>query len=185
MLHITESGTIIALHQDWKHRRYHLLNLSDNSGVQLVNGEVDFLLCLLRRKLKQIHLYEFQYSLIVLCTRVTPYSTNTIHPMHYSLCITFTELLRTHTAYICVPVTSWWMMKPSQNGVRLLQLHLYVQKGAKCESGKYRPVSSLGAYFLSLWNFSDKRGISPLNSINILAWEQFRSGKRLLEVTIL
>ena len=40
-------------------------------------------------------------------------------------------------------------------------------------------------HFLSLWNFRDRRGINPLNSINILAWEQFRSGKRLLEVTIL
>ena len=48
----------------------------------------------------------------------------------------FTELLKTtHTAYICVPVTRWWMMKPSQNGILLLQLHPYLQKGAKCESG--------------------------------------------------
>jgi len=39
------------------------------------------------------------------------------------------------------------MMKPSQNGVLLLQLHPYLQKGAKCESGKYRTVSSLGAFF--------------------------------------
>jgi len=38
-------------------------------------------------------------------------------------------------------------MKPAQNGVLLLQLHRYLQKGAKCESGKYRPVSSLGAIF--------------------------------------
>jgi hypothetical protein len=97
----------------------------------------------------------------------------------------FTQLLRTHTAYVCVIVTSWWMMKPSQNGVLLLQLHPYLQKSAKCESGKYRPVSWLGAYFLSLWIFRDRRGINPLNSINVLAWEQFRSGKRLLEVTIL
>jgi len=90
-----------------------------------------------------------------------------------------------HTVYICVPVTSLWMMKPSQNVILLLQLHLYLQKGAKCESGKYRPVSSLVAFFLSLWNFRDRKGINPLNSINILAWEQFRSGKHLLEVTIL
>ena len=57
------------------------------------------------------------------------------------------ELLRTHTAYICVAVTSWWMMKHSQNGVLLLQLQSYLQKGAKCESAKYGPASSLGEFF--------------------------------------
>ena len=83
----------------------------------------------------------------------------------------FTELLRTHTAYICVPVTSWRMMKPSQNGVLLLQSQPYLQKGTKCESGQYRPVSSLGPFLLSPWNFQDRRGINPLKSISILAWE--------------
>jgi len=58
-----------------------------------------------------------------------------------------TELPRTHTAYICVSATRWWMMKTSQNGVLLLQSHPHLQKGAKCETGKYRPVSSLGAFF--------------------------------------
>ena len=89
-----------------------------------------------------------------------------------------------NTACICVQVSSWWMMKPSQNGV-LIQIHPYLQKGAKCKSGKYRPVSSLGAYFLNLWIFRDNRGINPLNSINILAWKQFLTGKCLLEVAIL
>jgi len=42
-----------------------------------------------------------------------------------------------------------------------------------------------GSIFLSPWNFQDRRGINPLNSINILASEQFQSGKRLLGVTIL
>jgi len=32
--------------------------------------EDDFLLRILRNKLKQIHLYAFQYSSIVLCTRI-------------------------------------------------------------------------------------------------------------------
>jgi hypothetical protein len=76
-----------------------------------------------------------------------------------------TELLRTtHTAYMCVPVTRWWMMKPSQNGMLLLQLHHYLQKGAI---------------------FGDRRGVKTLNYTNILAWEKFRSGKHLLDVTIL
>ena len=39
--------------------------------------------------------------------------------------------------------------------------------------------------FLSLWKFRDRRGIKTLNYINILIWEKFRSGKHLLEVTIL
>jgi hypothetical protein len=60
------------------------------------------------------------------------------------------------------------MMKP-QSGVLLLQLHPYLEMGTKCESGKYRPVSSLGAFLLSPRNFRDRRGINSLNSINSLA----------------
>ena len=58
----------------------------------------------------------------------------------------------------------------------------------------YRRVQNVGLVhtsfitrniFLSLWNLRDRRGINPLNSISILAWEQFRSGERLLEFTIM
>jgi len=48
-------------------------------------------------------------------------------------------------------------MKPSQNGVLLLQLHSYLQKGAKCESGKYRPVSLLAAFFFKVLETSGTR----------------------------
>jgi hypothetical protein len=39
------------------------------------------------------------------------------------------------------------MVKPSQNGLLLLKLNPYLKKGVKRVSGKYKPVSLLGAFF--------------------------------------
>jgi len=68
------------------------------------------------------------------------------------------------------------MWKPSQNAVLLLMLNLYIERSEKCVPGNYRVLSCYWEHFFSLFNVMYRTEAVPLNSINILAQEQFGSG---------
>ena len=96
ILHITESDAITPIHQDWKYRRFHLLNLYDNSNFRTItNGWNLSLIMYYTSQTKTDSLVRIPELIDRSLHTYSPCPTNTIHVMHYSPCVT-TQVTNLH-----------------------------------------------------------------------------------------
>ena len=130
ILHITESDAITAIHQDWKYRRFQLLNLYNNSSFQTVTNGWSWSLMYYTSQTKTDSLVRIPVLIDRSLHTYSPCSTHTIYVMHHSPCVT-TPDTNLHFQHQISAAIYNDTIKNAQSCVYTVTLHLNVKNSYK------------------------------------------------------